>query len=259
MNFKKVLLGFLGVFLLGGISFASIQTSTCTVTYTMQAGSLTDGVATLSGGTLSGTTVTGYIKDSDISGTGIVTKAGAGSYATTANNSSNWDSAYTYRVTSAGSPLGLSSNVLSISSSSASSNGYLKSTDWFIFNGKQNALGYVPAYSTTTVNGHALTSNVTVTKSDVGLTNVTNDAQVKKISSNTDNTVMRWENTTGDTPNTSLVTIDDNGSVSIPSAEAFYFGSPTVDGSWRIVRNGNNLNLERRESGSWVNKGNFLP
>lgn len=33
---------------------------------------------------------------------------------------------------------------------------------------------------TTTVNGHALSSNVTVTKSDVSLGNVTNDAQVKR-------------------------------------------------------------------------------
>lgn len=33
---------------------------------------------------------------------------------------------------------------------------------------------------TTTVNGHALSGNVTVTKSDVGLGNVTNDAQVKR-------------------------------------------------------------------------------
>ena len=34
---------------------------------------------------------------------------------------------------------------------------------------------------TTTVNGHSLNSNITVTKSDVGLGNVTNDAQVKRI------------------------------------------------------------------------------
>lgn len=33
---------------------------------------------------------------------------------------------------------------------------------------------------TTTVNGHTLSSNVSVTKDDVGLTNVTNDAQVKR-------------------------------------------------------------------------------
>ena len=36
------------------------------------------------------------------------------------------------------------------------------------------------ADKTTTVNGHALTDDVTVTKSDVGLANVTNDAQVKR-------------------------------------------------------------------------------
>ena len=36
------------------------------------------------------------------------------------------------------------------------------------------------ADKTTTVNGHALSSNVTVTKSDVGLGNVTNDSQVKR-------------------------------------------------------------------------------
>ena len=42
----------------------------------------------------------------------------------------------------------------------------------------QNISGKVD--KTTTVNGHALSSNVTVTKSDVGLGNVTNDAQVKR-------------------------------------------------------------------------------
>ena len=34
--------------------------------------------------------------------------------------------------------------------------------------------------NTTTVNGHPLSSNVSVTKSDVGLSNVTNDSQVKR-------------------------------------------------------------------------------
>ncbi|MBG2586409.1 tail fiber domain-containing protein [Klebsiella michiganensis] len=43
---------------------------------------------------------------------------------------------------------------------------------------KNISTNYVP--KTTTVNGHALSSNVTVTKGDVGLGNVTNDAQVKK-------------------------------------------------------------------------------
>lgn len=37
------------------------------------------------------------------------------------------------------------------------------------WNGKQNALGFTPVNQTTTVNGHALSSNVTITNSDLGL------------------------------------------------------------------------------------------
>lgn len=55
---------------------------------------------------------------------------------------------------------------------------------------------------TTTVNGHALSSNVTVTKSDVSLGNVTNDAQVKR-------TEMGAAN--------GVATLDDNGKV--PSSQ----------------------------------------
>lgn len=33
-----------------------------------------------------------------------------------------------------------------------------------------------------------------------------------------------------------------------------YLGRPDVDGSWRLVRSGTDLNIERRESGSWVSK-----
>lgn len=40
---------------------------------------------------------------------------------------------------------------------------------------------------------------------------------------------------------------------------AHYFGDATTDGSWRIVRNGNNLVFERRESGSWVTKSTLTP
>lgn len=43
--------------------------------------------------------------------------------------------------------------------------------------------------TTTTVNGHALSSNVTVSKSDVGLGNVTNDAQLKAADLDTDGTL----------------------------------------------------------------------
>lgn len=53
--------------------------------------------------------------------------------------------------------------------------------------GDQDLSGLVT--KTTTVNGHALSSNVTVSKSDVGLGNVTNDAQLKTSDLDTDNTL----------------------------------------------------------------------
>ena len=44
------------------------------------------------------------------------------------------------------------------------------------------------------------------------------------------------------------------GDIETGSANAFYFGDPTVDGTWRITRSGNNLVFELRESGVWVEK-----
>jgi len=35
-------------------------------------------------------------------------------------------------------------------------------------------------------------------------------------------------------------------------------GDPTVDGSWRIIVSGTSLQFQRRESGSWVEKGGYL-
>lgn len=41
---------------------------------------------------------------------------------------------------------------------------------------------------------------------------------------------------------------------SVPSTDAFYFGDPGTAGSWRLIRDGNNLEMQRLESGIWVNK-----
>lgn len=38
----------------------------------------------------------------------------------------------------------------------------------------------------------------------------------------------------------------------------FYFGSPTTDGTWRIIKGGNDLLVQRRESAVYVTKGTFL-
>jgi len=45
-----------------------------------------------------------------------------------------------------------------------------------------------------------------------------------------------------------------NASLITPSDLYHYFGKTDVDGSWRIGRSGNNLVVERRESGSYVTK-----
>lgn len=50
-----------------------------------------------------------------------------------------------------------------------------------------------------------------------------------------------------------------NGDVEVGTADAFYFGDPNTDGSWRIKRSGNNLVFERRESGTWVTKTSMIP
>jgi len=39
------------------------------------------------------------------------------------------------------------------------------------------------------------------------------------------------------------------------AANAVYEGAPGTDGSWRMVRSGTDLVFERRESGSWIEKG----
>jgi len=56
------------------------------------------------------------------------------------------------------------------------------------------------------------TGNVNITKSNIGLGNVTNDAQVKKISSSTSGNIMTWSGTTGDTPADSGVSIETSSS-----------------------------------------------
>jgi len=62
----------------------------------------------------------------------------------------------------------LAGQALSLVLASTSATGALSSTDWNTFNGKQNALGFTPPPNTLTINGHALTGNITVTATDVG-------------------------------------------------------------------------------------------
>jgi hypothetical protein len=75
------------------------------------------------------------------SGTLAVTFAAGYSIPTNASQTT-WDTAYTNRITSATGPLSITTNVISISQSSGSTNGYLSNTDWTIFNNKQSALTF---------------------------------------------------------------------------------------------------------------------
>ena len=71
---------------------------------------------------------------------GIAVSTGTAWGTSITDNSSNWNTAYSLRISSATSPLSISSNVISISQASGSTDGYLSSTDWTTFNNKQNAL-----------------------------------------------------------------------------------------------------------------------
>ena len=44
------------------------------------------------------------------------------------------------------------------------------------------------------------------------------------------------------------------GDVEIAAAKAEYFGDADTDGTWRIIRNGDDLVMQRRESGAYVTK-----
>jgi hypothetical protein len=72
-------------------------------------------------------------------GTFVITFTAGYSIPTTAKQT-QWDTAYTNRITSATAPLGIASNVISITQSGATTNGFLSSTDWNTFNNKQSTI-----------------------------------------------------------------------------------------------------------------------
>ncbi len=48
--------------------------------------------------------------------------------------------------------------------------------------------------------------------------------------------------------------LDVGGDVEINSSNAFYLGDPTTNGTWRIIRSGDDLLMQQREGGSYVTK-----
>ena len=97
---------------------------------------------------------TGFsISGSPITTSGTLAISFASGYSLPTNaKQTEWDTAYTNRITSASAPLSISANAISISQASSTTNGFLSSTDWNTFNGKQSALngtGFVKATGTT--------------------------------------------------------------------------------------------------------------
>ncbi len=50
-----------------------------------------------------------------------------------------------------------------------------------------------------------------------------------------------------------------NENIFLPSDGAYYLGDLDTDGSWRIIRSGNNLLSQRLESGTWTTKQTITP
>lgn len=107
------------------------------------------------------------------SGTLAVTFTAGYSIPTTASQT-NWDTAYTNRITSANSPLSITTNAISIAQATTSISGYLSSTDWNTFNGKSPAAGSTSITTLGTIGTG--TWNGTVISPVYGGTGVANNA-----------------------------------------------------------------------------------
>jgi hypothetical protein len=104
-------------------------------------------------------------------GAGIAVSTGTGWGTSLVDNSTNWNTAYTERISSASAPLSITSNTISISQANTSTNGYLSSGDWTTFNNKQASGNYItdltgeatatgPGIATVTLSTPAVTSKV---------------------------------------------------------------------------------------------------
>lgn len=68
---------------------------------------------------------------------------------------------------------------------------------------------------------------------------------------NEQNDTTSWVGINTEAPTSALDVV---GDIETGSANAFYFGDPSTDGSWRLVRSGNDLVIERRVTGAWATK-----
>jgi len=93
----------------------------------------------------------------------------------TNTSQTNWDTAYTNRITSANSPLSITANAISIAQATTSTSGYLSSTDWNTFNGKGSGVvtSITGTASRITIAGTAAIPTVDISTSYVGQATIT--------------------------------------------------------------------------------------
>ena len=198
------------------------------------------------------------------SGTGVLSLT-AGYVIPTTSSATNWDAAYTNRITSATSPLSIAANVISIAQATTSTSGFLSSTDWTTFNNKQNALTN-PVTGTGTTNYHTkFTGTSTIGNSliwdngtNVGIGN-TNTSYTLDVSGSLRNTTSAYFATTsgnvgiGTTSpaspltistasNTAMLRLTISGSSAVGDATGITFGSTTYDKAQIIAYNENTGN-----------------
>lgn len=147
---------------------------------------------------------------------------------------------------------------ISISQSNTSTNGYLSSTDWNTFNGKQASYtnltsigGLADSSGWLKNNGSGTFIYSTPSASDVGLGNVTNNAQVKAITS-TANKLVKFSDTSSTITNS--VIYDDGTNIGIGTS------SPT-DGTIHVNSSGatnTNIKFTNSSTGTTSSDGMYV-
>ena len=118
---------------------------------------------------------------------GIAVSTGTAWGTSIVDNSANWNTAYSLRLTSATAPLNITGTTISISQAGASANGFLSSTDWNTFNNKQASGNYItdltgeatatgPGSAAVTLNNAAVTGKILTGVNITGGTVVATDS-----------------------------------------------------------------------------------
>jgi hypothetical protein len=109
---------------------------------------------------------------------GTAANNNTGDFATAAQGA-NADTAYSLRLTGASAPLSISGNVISLSQANTSTSGFLSSTDWNTFNGKQNAISLNTNRAVSSNSSGALVASITTATELAYLNGVTSNVQAQ--------------------------------------------------------------------------------